>query len=390
MKPSKSPAGRRKRERGFSMVELMIASAIGLILMTGLSMILVSNMQSRDELAKNSVQIENGRFAIESMVQEIQLAGFYGEYLPPTVITWTTPNPCAVILEEMGFAAGTYRWNSSGTPNVPVGLQGYTESDTTPTCLANRKTGTDILVVRRAGTTPIKIDVNEDGTADASIDTNGDGTNDATYASLNNGYYLQVSNCSDTPSEFAFVMDHDNTQFTSHTIKPAGTPLSCLNGGFSPVRKYVVNIFYVASCNDCSGSGDGIPTLKMAELTPATTSCTATTTASCGSFVIKPIAEGIENLQLEYGVDSSPSVGDGVPDAYKTAPAAADWANVVAVKIFLLARNTDKTLGYTDTKTYSLNSAGTALSGTPFNDNYKRHVYSATARATNIAGRRSS
>ena len=60
----------------------------------------------------------------------------------------------------------------------------------------------------------------------------------------------------------------------------------------------------------------------------------------------------------------------------------------MVVKIFLLARNTEKTPDYTDTKTYSLASDGSTLTGTPFNDQYKRHVYAATARAVNIANRR--
>jgi type IV pilus assembly protein PilW len=151
------------------------------------------------------------------------------------------------------------------------------------------------------------------------------------------------------------------------------------------VRKYVVRAFYIATCNDCSGNGDGIPTLKVAELTDATSECGTDPSTSCGTIQIRPLAEGIENMQLEYGVDDT---GDGAPDRYVAAPASTDWQNVVAVKAYLLARNTEQSIDYTDNKTYSLSSDGTTLSGTPFGDHYKRHVYTLTARATNIAGRR--
>jgi type IV pilus assembly protein PilW len=373
---------------GFSLVELMIAITIGLIILATMSLVLVNSMQSRSELEKSSVQIENGRFAVEALREDIQLAGFYGDYFPSTSITWQTADPCSTVLADMNFVAASYRWNATLISKVPVGIQGYTDTATTPGCLANRKAGTDILVVRRAGTSAIKIDADGtggygDGTADANV-TNEDGTT-PTLASLDGGYYLQVSNCSASPSETVFVMDKDTSRFTRHKVKPSGTPLSCMNGGLSPLRKYISRIFYISTCNDCTGGGDGIPTLKMVELTAGTSSCKTDETVACGSFTTRAIAAGIENLQLEYGIDTTL---DGAPDTFSAAPTAADWPNVVAVKVFLLARNTEQTASYTDTKTYSLDSAGTTLTGTPFNDHFKRHVYSATVNATNIAGRR--
>lgn len=362
------------RERGFSLVELMIASTLGLLILTTMISVFVSTSNTRNEVDKNSRQIENGRFAIEMLREDIQLAAFYGDYFPSN-ITWTTPDPCSTILDNMGFTAG----------NLPVGIQGYPDTTATsgvePTCLTNRKAGTDILVVRRTSTAQLKIDANEDGSVDSNV-TNDDGTTGVTVSSLGGGYYLQVSNCA---GETAYVMAKNPASFTLHGLKPAGTPAVCTNGGFAPVRQYFVRIFYVATCNDCTGSGDGIPTLKMVELTSGTSSCMGSSATSCGSMVTQAIAEGIENLQFEYGIDSD---ANGAPDTYSATPAAADWQNVTSVKIFLLARNTETSAGFTDTKTYSLASDGSTLSGTPFNDAYKRHVYAATARAINIANRR--
>jgi len=369
----------RSRERGFSLVELMIASTIGLLILTAMISVFVSSMQSRNEVDKSSRQIENGRFAVEMLREDIQLAAFYGEFSPPPTITWTTTDPCATILNDMGFdsVAGT----------IPVGIYGYPDSVTSatqPSCLSNRKAATDILVIRRTSTTQLKIDANEDGTRDANV-TNEDGSTGVSVASLGAGYYLQVSNCSDTPTEAAYVLAKDPTQLVLHSVKPAGTPASCMSGGLAPIRQYFVRIFYIATCNDCSGAGDGIPTLKMVELTSSSSACATDPATSCGSMTTRPIAEGIENMQLEYGIDTN---NDGTPDSYFTVPAAADWKNVTAVKVFLLARNTETSVDYTDTKTYSLASDGSTLTGAPFNDHYKRHAYTATARAINIANRR--
>jgi type IV pilus assembly protein PilW len=367
---SGSPAP--SRSGGFSLVELMIASTLGLLILSTMVTVFVSTTRSRDEVDKANQQIENGRFAIEMLREDIQLAAFYGDYMPSSV-TFTTPDPCTTILANMGFTIG----------NVPVGIYGYSESDATPSCVANRKSGTDIIVVRRTSTVQLKIDANEDGTNDGNV-TNEDGTTGVTVASLGTGHYFQSSNCSDTPGENAYVLAKDPTQFTLHTVKPVGTPPSCMTGGHAPVRQYLVRIYYVATCNVCSPS-DGIPTLKMVELTPASAVCATSAASACGTMETRSIAEGVENIQYEYGVDTT---NDGTPDSYTAAPTAANWENVTSVKIFLLARNSESSAGYTDTKTYSLASDGSTLSGTPFNDAYKRHVYVANARAVNIANRR--
>ena len=77
----------RSRESGFSLVELMIASTIGLLILTAMISVFVSSMQSRNEVDKSSRQIENGRFAVEMLKEDIQLAAFYGDYFPSS-ITW--------------------------------------------------------------------------------------------------------------------------------------------------------------------------------------------------------------------------------------------------------------------------------------------------------------
>jgi type IV pilus assembly protein PilW len=59
--------------------------------------------------------------------------------------------------------------------------------------------------------------------------------------------------------------------------------------------------------------------------------------------------------------------------------------NATSARIYVLARSREPTQGYVDTKTYGL-GAGTTLG--PFNDDYKRHVYTTTVRLPNIAGRR--
>ncbi len=373
IRPSRRAPIQYSRMQGVSLIELMIAITIGLFIMAGMASIFASSAQSHAELEKASRQIENGRFGAESIAEDIQLAGFYGDYLPANTFTPSIPDPCTTTLNDMGFNAGT--------TTVPTGIFGLESGASTTRCtsaLSNRKAGTDAIVIRRVSTERVIIDSNEDGTIDGTL--------------VNGGYYFQASDCMDTPVEPIFVLGKTPSAFVLHTAKPVGSPATCRNGGLNAVRAYLTRIFYVASCNNCSGAGDGIPTLKMAELIAGTASCASDNAVACGSIRVIPIAEGIENMQIEYLQDTT---NDGIPDAYVTAStlsATADpklaWAQVVGAKIFLLARNTETSQGYEDNKVYVLSSDGNTTTGEPTRDAYKRHVFSIVARANNIAGRK--
>lgn len=358
----------KRHQAGLSLIEFMVAIAIGLVIVAAMSLMLVYSMQSRSELEKQSQQLENGRYSMSLLRQDIELAGFWGEYQPPPTTVWQTPDPCTNVRANMGFSAA----DAAGLVNLPVAIQGYTDSEATPSCVFNRKAGTDILVVRRLSTSPVR------------IDADGNGVLDGAYSGSEKTYFMQHSDCSDSPAEPVLVFDFEYANFASHRVRPVvvGGVSSCKNGGLQTIRQYVQRIFYVSSCNICSPS-DGVPTLKMVELAAQSSPCSGPT---CGQTRTTALAEGIDNLQIEYGVNTTSLYG--APDDYQASPLTTAWRDVTTVKVFILSRNTTASSDYTDTKTYSLNSAGTALAGTPFNDNFRRHVYAATVRANNLSGRR--
>jgi len=77
--------------------------------------------------------------------------------------------------------------------------------------------------------------------------------------------------------------------------------------------------------------------------------------------------------------------GDASVDSYATTPA--DWAQGIAAKVYILARNTLPTTGYVDDKTYVVGTTP-AVTVAATNDGFRRHVYSAAVRLANTAGRR--
>lgn len=322
-----------RRQQGLSLVELMISITIGFFLVLGVTSLIVQQSSTRKEMENSGRQMENGRYAMQLLRDDIQLAGYYGEYSPVSGVATVVPaNPCDTTTANLG-------WNSA-TPTAPVAITGYTASDTAPSCVSNRLAGTAMLVVRRTDTTAT---------------TTFDGSSN----------YLQVSLCRTAPlPPFILATSGFNLRRNQN---------NCAE--LNAVRKYLVRIYYISSCNVCGTGGDALRTLKMVENGGAPTS----------------LVDGIENMQFDYGIDAD---SNGSPDSYTATPTAANWPNVMAVRVSLLARNNDVTVGYTNTKTYSLGTvtvgAGTA---SPFTDDpttggYKRHLYSAVVRVANVSGRR--
>jgi type IV pilus assembly protein PilW len=113
-------------------------------------------------------------------------------------------------------------------------------------------------------------------------------------------------------------------------------------------------------------AGDGIPTL-----------CRKALRGAGPSMTTECIATGIENLQLEYGIDMT---GNGQPNVYLTNPTLAQIQDVVAARIFLIGRTTDIDTRYTNQKTYSISNAPDLVP----NDSFHRRVFSTSVSIQNI------
>jgi type IV pilus assembly protein PilW len=356
------PSLHARRQAGMSLIELMIAVAIGLALLAGLSSLYVSTSKARTEFNKTSEQVENGRFALQSITRDIEMAGFYGRAsLPLATSSYALSDPCATAPASMGFS-------TSPTLTVPLPVYAPSLAATVPTCLAtnlpNMKAGAEVLTV---------------GYASGSVTATPNGTD----------YYLQRSGCS--TDSVSMVYSKTSADFTLHN-KAAVAGGACSTSTKAELRKYVERSYYVATCDVCTGTGaDTTPTLKMAEFVN-------------GAIQVSSLVAGIEDVHYSYGVDLD---NNGSPDCYVdnpsdltavpaactaaataasyawTASATANWANVTAVRLNLLSRNLDNTASWTDTRTYNLGRA--AVSG-PYNDHYKRHVYGTVARIWNTGG----
>jgi type IV pilus assembly protein PilW len=90
-----------------------------------------------------------------------------------------------------------------------------------------------------------------------------------------------------------------------------------------------------------------------------------------GNSAPQELVQGVENLQLRYGVDTD---DDLLVNEYRVASAVTDWRKVVSLSMAVLVRSPDEAGVERDNRTYNL--LGTTFG--PFNDRRQRAVFTTT------------
>src|SRR5689334_19544141 len=94
------------RSRGFTIIEFMIAMTLSLLVLAALTAAFVSSSRSRTEIEKANEQIENGRFALQILTDDLEMAGFLSSFDldlamaadPPMTPPAAKPDSCATAL----------------------------------------------------------------------------------------------------------------------------------------------------------------------------------------------------------------------------------------------------------------------------------------------------
>jgi type IV pilus assembly protein PilW len=354
MKPFRSQ--RRRSAAGFTIVELLVALAISLLILTALVTLFVNQSVARVELDKGSRQIENGRYALQVLTDDVRHAGYYGPLINPPDAPGVMPDPCSTATANVSAGIG-----------LPIQAYAGAVADPTPSdCLLGYKSDTAVLVIRRACTA-------------------------ATCVFAAGDFNIQVSGCEGDSAPYivgttsgAFTL-HKRTSSSVKCTSPLSTAIA------ADIFPLFIRIYYVTTCSNqanCTAAGaDTVPTLRRLDIKPAGAVCASGSTglgAGNTSPCLTPLVDGIEELQFDFGRDTD---DNGSPDTYTataTPPTSVgDWSEVMAVRAHLLARNIDASGSYADVKTYTLGDLDFTPGGA-----FKRHAYSELARLNNPAGRK--
>jgi type IV pilus assembly protein PilW len=406
----------RRRLQGFTLVELLVSIAIGMVVMVALIAVYLNVSRTNSEMGRTNSMVENGRFAIDVLNDDVSHAGFWAGWVPqfdnyalrsltaPAPVPADVPTAAALALGPCNAYAswtGPYRDMLLGIPVEVYQDAAPTGCDTT-SLIKDRKAGTDVLVVRHVETC-IPSDL-----------TGGSANCEASNAGK---VYFQRSYCSTDPATY-YLQTGPIANFTLHKR-------DCTT--VAPIYKFDSNIYYVRTWS--TTSGDGVPTLVRTRFNLDSGGLPA------NEVPAQALIEGVEKFHVELGVDNQQSRcapmgndytkgllnnattptlidpsscsyntaslgsntlpvvrGDGVPDgAYVYCPAAgctaAQLMDVTAVKLYVVARSRDPSPGFSDDKTYALGSAAAYTPATA-DKPYKRHLFSTAIRLTNISGRR--
>jgi type IV pilus assembly protein PilW len=326
------------RQRGVSLIELMVALVLGLFLIFGAVTIYQQSRATLRVTEQVSRLQEVGRLALDVIEADVRMANYWGlGNVAENIVNRAGPGQGLPVPFVAGQAA---QINSCGgnNSNWAIDLDRYLDGSNNSYGLACQaafagasSATADTLVIRRgAEAQPAAMDVNR--------------------------IYLQTSRIQGQ----LFVP-------TAGCLVP--TNPACIPADYAPpasqTRELTVNAYYVSTRSTLRAD---VPSLRRKRFVDVNT--------AGGAIVDEEIVAGIEDFQVRLGVDTN---GDTNVDQYVNPGAVPAGAAVVSATIWLRVRGEDRNFAFTDPATYQYADIAAVTPG----DNYRRIVVSKTIHLRN-------
>jgi type IV pilus assembly protein PilW len=372
----------RRSSLGLTLVELMIAMALGLTLSVGVLQVYVGNNQlAREQEARMRMQ-ENGRFAIHYLSQELRMAGYLGclSAIEPENINNVLNGPPPSFQPEAGIQGWESRHGNGTAPGVP--FNSISDRPLESTASGNwLGSGGNVLDTFDAlpGSDIVRAWNASGGGAEINSISGGAMTViNSTIGDLERGDIILLSDCERADWAQACNVTVIGGGGSINTVLSAGCvpgnipalPLGTTAGG--QIVKLQGTLFYVGKRG---GDATAPPALFRRQLG-----------SNAGIGVAEELVEGIESLQILYGVNSDGDTLQSV-NAWVTANQVSDWSLVVAVRISVLVQSIEDNL-MPAPQPYRFNGVlydGTAGNGALPDDRRLRRVFTSTITLRNRA-----
>ena len=324
------PVSRRlARVAGFTLIEMMISITIGLGILAGLVGVLATNASNSRSNDKTSELMTNGRYALNSIKQELREAGFRG-------YTWSEPDAPGALGALVNECLQGANAAGSFVSNLRQGVWGSNDANPfSANCIPNtRYAGDDVLVVRRLAPFP------------------------ATALAANQLYFQST---------------YARGQVYRSTTAPVTAPV--FGGSPVPLASFAVQVYvyYISPVtNTAAPENPAVPSLRRLSLN------------SAGAMVDELVATGIEHMQVQYGYlatnGTTQYLNAGVSplDTDSSNSLSAVWDDVNSVRIWLLARNTLTEPGYANSQTYTMGGQNFVKG-----DSFRRQMFSTVVQLRN-------
>ena len=318
----------RKLQTGFTVVELMIATTLSMVLGAAVVTVFVNNSYSFNQDDNIARMQDDARHALREIAFDISMAGHYAELHIPDAVTPDGGLSIGIDCGPAGEVNWMYRTVEAGTGNTMsiAAIDNATNAAAVAahSCFqpAELLDGTDVVAIKRVA----GAETAAPAVGNVYLRTNG------TVGLLFNG---------PAPSAPPIVVAPPRADWM-----------------------YRPSIYYIRRF--ANAPGDNLPTL-----------CRKVLRGAGPSMTTECLATGIENLQIEYGIDTT---DDGHPNVYMTNPTLTQMQAAVAARIFLVARTTDIDTRYTNGKTYSISNSPDMVP----DDSFHRRVFSTSVSIQNI------
>ncbi|WP_256674089.1 PilW family protein [Pseudomonas tumuqii] len=282
------------RQKGLSLVELLIAMTLSLLLMGGVLQIFLASKQTYSANTALSRVQESGRFAMEFLTSDIRNAGYKGECITP-------------LNNLLNESSASY---SDDLFDLSQALSG--RANASPSWVANRSAGDVIHVKYAASLAGVTASGNTPATANTISLTAASGVAQGTIiiasAPLGCDLFQNRSNAN------AQNLTRGSTGSGSPGNKnPASNPFSHAYDAAMDILKLQSATYYIG--NDVNSR----PALRRISF-------------STGVAVDEVLIEGVENMQILYGIAGA----NKQVSNYVSAASVADWDDVVSVRVYLL------------------------------------------------------
>lgn len=333
--PGRPPAGRDGA--GFSLVELMIATTIGLAVLGGVLSVALKARRVHAALETTARLQEMARYALGAIESDLRMGGHLG-LLPSASLVSNLRAPLSdPDGREVPLAGCATHWATDLARPVTGWDHTLGRWPLDSACRPNGgwRAGTDVLLVRRASADRIT----------------------QSAASLRS-FAGQVLLATSRSSGLVFVADALGTfpEGFDAPDPPDAPPLA-------DTRRLLVHAYYVSAGSSESPS---LPSLRRKRLVAGP------------SVQDEEILPGVEDLQVRYGVDAD---SDLAVDRYVDADALAETDRVVSARIWLRVRATERDAGWDDHGRYSYANQDEQLPATE--RAFRRLVVSKTVQLRN-------
>jgi type IV pilus assembly protein PilW len=303
-------SGIPNKERGISLIEMMVGLTIGLVFLLIMTQVLGVQSAQKESTASGSTAQTAGAIALYSIERDARMAGFGANGAPLLGCRVNGYYQGAATIDPLLFTFAPVQIATGVNSDTLTITYGTSAGNLSPAKLTAAHSGdnADYQVDNSFGFHEGDLMI----VAQDGVDTNGDGINDCTLVQVTglpgtaNNISGNIGTYTDPRTGLAAQASYNKAGGIGISYTPGAR---VYNTGAPVSRTYTVN----------GGTGQ----MTMQDIVTGTAT--------------RPLADGIVSLRARYGKDTD---GDGSIDAYdSTTPVtSADWSQVIGVRVAVVAR----------------------------------------------------